>query len=71
MQNQLGTTPEEITHSMADAMRLGSEGCTERDLLLRGFTRQEILKYGDAAREMAVASSSSSIRARVPARRAA
>ncbi len=71
MQTQLGTTPEEITHSMADGMRLTGEGCTERDLLLRGFTRQEILKYGDAAREMALASSSSSIRARVPARRAA
>lgn len=71
MQNQLGDTPEEITHSMADAMRLTGDGCTERDLLLRGFTRQEILKHGDAAREMALASSSSSIRARVPARRAA
>lgn len=71
MQKQLGTNPEEITHSMADAMRLTGDGCTERDLLLRGFTRQEILKYGDAAREMALASAWSSIRARVPARRAA
>ncbi|MBD9652021.1 hypothetical protein IB267_27040 [Ensifer sp. ENS09] len=71
MQNQLGTTPEAITHSMADAMRMTGDGCTERDLLLRGFTRQEILRHGDAAREMALASSSSSIRARVHARRAA
>lgn len=71
MQHPLGNSSAEITHSMSDAMRLTGEGCTERDLLLRGFTRQEILKYGDAAREMALASSSSSIRARVPARRAA
>lgn len=71
MQNQLGNTPEQITHSMADAMRLTGDGCTERDLMLRGFTREEILKYGDAAREMALASSSSSIRTRVPVRRAA
>lgn len=71
MQNPLGNTPAQLTHSMADAMRLTGDGCTERDLLLRGFTRQQILKYGDAAREMALASSSSSIRARVPASRAA
>ncbi|ATE84631.1 hypothetical protein phi2LM21_p14 [Sinorhizobium phage phi2LM21] len=71
MQNQLGTTPEQIIHSMADAMRLTGDGCTERDLLLRGFTRHEILKHGDAAREIALASASSSIRSRVQARRAA
>ncbi|MCY1354596.1 hypothetical protein D9M69_409810 [compost metagenome] len=71
MQNQLGNTPEEITYSMAEAMRFAGDGCTERDLLLRGFTRHEILKHGDDAREMAFASSSSSIRTRVQARRAA
>ncbi|MCY1562558.1 hypothetical protein D9M68_999770 [compost metagenome] len=56
---------------MAEAMRFAGDGCTERDLLLRGFTRHEILKHGDDAREMAFASSSSSIRTRVQARRAA
>ena len=71
MRPNIGTTASEITHSMADAMRLTGDGCTERDLLLRGFTRQEILKHGDAAREMALASASSSIRSRVQARRAA
>lgn len=71
MQNRLGTTSAEIIHSMSEAMRLTGEGCTERDLQLRGFTRQQILKHGDAAREMALAKSSSSIRTRVQARRAA
>lgn len=70
MQNPLGTTPEEIIHSMADAMRLLGEGCTEFALKLKGFTQQQIARYGDAARELAFEQSARHIRVRIASRAA-
>ena len=69
MQAQLGTTPAEITHSMADAMRQGDD--TEQKLLLRGFTRREITEHGPAAIELANSQSERNTRVRVPSRKAA
>ncbi|OOG73851.1 hypothetical protein B0E45_06030 [Sinorhizobium sp. A49] len=70
MQNPLGDNPEQITHSMADAMRLLGEGCTEFALKLKGFTQQEIARYGDAAREVAFKQSARHIRVRIASRAA-
>lgn len=68
MQAQNGITPAEITSSIADAMRLGHD--TVHALLLKGFTRQQLNAYGEAAIELA---NSQSVRAsvvRVPSRAA-
>lgn len=70
MQNPLGHNSEQITHSMADAMRLLGEGCTEFALKLKGFTRQQIARYGDAARELAFEQSARHIRVRIASRAA-
>ena len=70
MQNPLGDTPEQITHSMADAMRLLGESCTETALKLKGFTQQQLIKHGDAARELAFAQSARHIRVRIASRAA-
>ncbi len=70
MQNPLGDTQNQIIHSMADAMRLLGESCTEMALKLKGFTQQQITKHGDAARELAFEQSARHIRVRIASRAA-
>lgn len=71
MQNPLGNTPQQLIHSMADAMRLLGEGCTETAMKLKGFTQQQLVKHGDAARELAFEQSARHVRVRISARHAA
>lgn len=71
MHNPLGDTQQQIIHSMADAMRLLGESCTETAMKLKGFTQQQLVKYGDAARELAFEQSARHVRVRVSARHAA
>lgn len=64
-------TPDQITEALADAMRRHGDGCTRNQLKSDGFSNEQIDRYGDRAREHATALASSTIRARVPAAKAA
>ncbi|MQW67670.1 hypothetical protein GHK50_23725 [Sinorhizobium medicae] len=38
---------------MAEAMRIIGEGCTDHDLILKGFTERQITLFGPQATELA------------------